>query len=138
MPRSRYYRQGERWSMKLRMYRQIGERFLLLVMENISPDTGISRGRKRPYLKMQSAGIGFMCYKYKPSVFESEMHPSHKLKFMLRVYFALPGADAGNGNKFVNRQPKLSTHNGSYYAAEKRRECLSQETHLYKCQNCRM
>lgn len=99
MSRSRYYKQEERQSMKPRMCRQIGEGFLLLVIEKISPDTGISRRRKRPYLKTQSAGIGFMCYKYKPSAFESEIYPSHKLKFMLRVYFALPGADAGNGNK---------------------------------------
>ena len=56
----------------------------------------------------------------KPSAFESEIHPSHKLR-LCSVYFALPGANiAGNGSKFVNgcRVHPLTNEYGRIYFAE--------------------
>ena len=40
--------------------------------------------------------------KNKPSAFESEIHPSHKLR-LCSVYFALPGANRRQADRFVNR-----------------------------------
>ena len=77
--------------------RKSNSRFV--VSEKISPDTGRKRGRIRPKMKKRKPSCG-RCKKHltKPSAFESEIHPSHKLR-LCSVYFALPGAIvAGNGS----------------------------------------
>ena len=76
--------------------RKSNSRFV--VSEKISPDTGRKEsGYAQNEKRKPSCG---RCKKHltKPSAFESEIHPSHKLR-LCSVYFALPGANiAGNGS----------------------------------------
>ena len=71
---------------------------LLLVKKN---KPGYGQKKEGGYAQNEKLKLSYgRCRKHltKPSAFESEIHPSHKLR-LCSVYFALPGAIvAGNGS----------------------------------------
>ena len=63
----------------------------------------------------------------KPSAFESEIHPSHKLR-LCSVYFALPGANiASKYPRFFKINNELEQQNNAIYKKEKQRATKKKE-----------
>ena len=54
-------------------------------------------------LSMSPRSNRILLNKNKPSAIESEIHPSHKTKVLCSVYFALPGANRRQADRFVHR-----------------------------------
>ena len=70
----------------------------------------------------------------KPSAFESEIHPSHKLRLCSRV-FRPAGSYCSRKRQLVRKRMPihpLTNEMAEFILPKTRRECLSEEIHLFK------
>ena len=106
----------------------------LLVIKN-KPGYGQKKeGRYAQNKKLKLNYSRRVKYLTKPSAFESEIHPSHKL-CLCSAYFALAGGYYSRKRQLVRkRMPMhpLTNNMAEFILPKTRRECLSEEIHLFK------